>query len=112
MEKISIGFFGTPSLAAAVLEDIFHDENFEIKFVVTNPDKPFGRKQELISSPVKIFANSKNIPVFQPEKIRNNEEFLHTISAYDCDYFVVVAYGKILPNSILDMPKKMCINTH
>lgn len=79
---------------------------------MTNPDKLFGRKQELISSPVKIFAKKNNIKIFQPEKIRNNTEFLDEISAYNCDYFVVVAYGKILPKALLDIPKKMCINVH
>jgi methionyl-tRNA formyltransferase len=66
----------------------------------------------LAFSPVKEFAIEKEIRLFQPEKIRNNTEFLAELSKYDVDYFIVVAYGKILPNEILEIPKKMCINVH
>lgn len=95
-----------------MLADLLADERFEIAFVVTNPDKKFGRKQELIASPVKILTEKNNIAIFQPEKIRNNTEFLEAIDGYKCDYFVVVAYGKILPKILLDMPKNMPINVH
>jgi methionyl-tRNA formyltransferase len=63
-------------------------------------------------SPVKEKAREYGIPIYQPLKIRENREFLDTIASYGCDYFVVVAYGKILPKELLDMPKKMCINIH
>jgi methionyl-tRNA formyltransferase len=79
---------------------------------VTNPDKPFGREQTMKPSPVKEFAVLHSIPVFQPVKVRGNDQFLNDIRAYNCDYFVVVAYGKILPLELLEMPKKMCINIH
>ena len=81
-------------------------------FTVTNPDKPFGRDQIMRSSPVKDLAIANNIPVLQPAKIRNNEEFLDQIRSYDCDYFIVVAYGRILPLELLEIPSKMCINVH
>lgn len=84
----------------------------DVVFVVTNPDKPFGRNQELKASPVKEMAISHSIPILQPQKIRGNTEFLDTIRAYECDYFIVVAYGKILPSELLEIPKKMCINVH
>ncbi len=84
----------------------------EVVFVVSNPDKPFGREQTMKPTPVKELALHNNIPVFTPEKVRNNTEFLDTIRAYDCDYFIVVAYGKILPVELLEIPKKMCINVH
>lgn len=81
-------------------------------FVVTNPDKPFGREQIMKPSPVKEIALKHDIRVFQPEKIRNNPEFLQDISSFSCDYFIVVAYGKIMPREVLEAPKKMCINIH
>ena len=107
-----IWFFWTPYLAARVLEDLISQENIEVTFVVSNPDKPFGRDQILRPTPVKELALKEWIPVFTPEKVRNNTEFLDTIRGYDCDYFVVVAYGKILPMELLAIPKKMCINVH
>ena len=109
---IRIWFFGTPSLAATVLDALSSDPQFEIAFVVTNPDKPFGREQTMKASPVKELALAKDIPVFQPVKIRGNEQFLDDIRAYDCDYFIVVAYGKIVPLELLEIPSKMCINVH
>ena len=81
-------------------------------FAVTNPDKPFGRDQLMRASPVKELAIVNNIPVLQPLKVRNNPEFLRELKSYDCDYFIVVAYGKIVPQELLDIPKKMCINVH
>lgn len=95
-----------------MLEDLIADENIEVAFVVSNPDKPFGRDQEMRPTPVKELALKEHIPVFTPEKVRNNTEFLDTIRGYDCDYFIVVAYGKILPVELLEIPKKMCINVH
>ena len=80
--------------------------------MVSNPDKPFGRSGELQPSPVKTLALKHNIPTFTPQKVRGNEEFLDEIRSYECDYFIVVAYGKILPVELLDMPKKKCINIH
>ena len=109
---IHIGFFGTPSLAASVLSDILATDDMVVDFVVTNPDKPFGRSGEMRASPVKALALEHTLPVFQPVKIRENREFLDTIRSYHCDYFVVVAYGKILPVELLEIPKKMCINVH
>jgi methionyl-tRNA formyltransferase len=84
----------------------------EIVFAVTNPDKPFGRDQLMRSSPVKEVAIANSIPVLQPAKIRNNEDFLDQIRAYECDYFIVVAYGKIVPLELLQIPRKVCINVH
>ncbi len=107
-----IGFFGTPSLAASVLTDILDHSDFEVVFVVTNPDKPVGRDQLLTPTPVKTIALEHDIPVFTPTKIRDNTEFLDTLRAFECDYFIVVAYGRILPKALLDIPKKMCINIH
>ncbi len=109
---IRIGFFGTPALARSVLSDIVDDARFEVAFVVTNPDAPFGRDQTLQPSPVKSYALEQGTPVFTPRKIRGNTEFLDTLRTYLCDYFVVVAYGKILPKELLEIPKKMSVNIH
>ncbi len=111
-QKIKIGFFGTPELSAQVLKDILDSDNYSVEFVVTNPDKPFGRKQELIFSPVKQLAKKNSLKIFQPIKIRNNNEFLEEIATYHCDYFIVLVYGKILPKELLEIPHKMCINIH
>lgn len=81
-------------------------------FVVTNPDKSVGRSQELQPTPVKALASTHNIPVFTPTTVRRNPEFLEVLKSYDCDYFIVVAYGKIVPQELLDIPTKMCINVH
>lgn len=109
---ITIGFFWTPILSKRVLEDIIADSRFSVQFVVTNPDKKIWRKQEISESPVKIVAKENNIPVFQPQKIRNNTELFDTFRNFWCDYFVVVAYGKILPKQILEIPTKLAVNVH
>ena len=80
--------------------------------VVTNPDKPKGRGMKLIASPVKEFAIEKKIPVYQPTTVKNNPEFIGNIKAMQPDVICVVAYGKILPKEILDIPKYGCINVH
>lgn len=109
---ITIGFFGTPELASCILDSFLKDQGYTVAFVVTNPDAPQGRKQTLTETPVKKRAREDQIPVFTPEKIRNNTEFLETIRAFSVDYIIVVAYGKILPREILELPGKMCVNVH
>ena len=84
----------------------------EVVFVVTGEDKPVGRHQVITANEVKTLALKQGINVLQPAKIRGNTEFFDTIRSYDADYFVVVAYGKILPSEVLDAPKKQCINIH
>lgn len=112
ISMIRIWFFWTPSLAASVLSDVLSASGIEVAFVVTNPDKPIGRDARLSPTPVKELALKHALPVFTPEKIRGNMELFEILRAYVCDYFIVVAYGRILPNDILDMPTKMCINIH
>lgn len=107
-----IWFFGTPYLSSRVLQDLLDCSDIEIAFAVTNPDKSIGRSGELQPTPVKMLALNHNIPVFTPIRIRDNVDFFREIRAYNCDYFIVVAYGKIVPQEILDLPKKMCINVH
>ena len=108
---MNIVFMGTPDFAVESLKSIY-DAGHKILAVVTNPDKPSGRGNKVISSPVKQFAIDHNIPVIQPEKIKNNPEFIEKIKKLEPDLFCVVAYGKILPKEVLDIPKKGCINVH
>ncbi len=104
-------FMGTPDFAKESLEAIYN-AGHEILGVVTNPDKPKGRGMKKVASPVKEFATEKNLRIYQPLKIKNNEEFIKEIKALDPDVICVVAYGKILPKEVLDIPKLGCINVH
>lgn len=112
MNKISIVFMGTPEFAVPCLEKIINDERYEVKAVFTQPDKPIGRKMVITPPAVKVIAEKYNIPVFQPDKIRKNLEVIRIISQFNPHFLVVVAYGKILPKAILDIPKGGCINVH
>ncbi len=109
---IRIGFFGTPILARDVLLDLLSASDMEVVCVVTNPDKPWGRDQMMRSTPVHELAKERNIPVLTPTKIRENTDFFDTLRSFECDYFIVVAYGRILPMELLEIPKKKSINIH
>lgn len=108
---MKIVFMGTPDFAKESLE-VLYNKGYEILAVVTNPDKPKGRGMKMVASPVKEFAIEKNLKIYQPEKVRNNEEFINEIKDLKPDVICVVAYGKILPQEILDIPEKGCINVH
>ena len=108
---LNILFMGTPDFAKESLEAVYNAK-FNIIGVVTNPDKPKGRGMKLIPSPVKNFALENNIPVYQPLKVRNNTKFIEEIKVLNPDVICVVAYGKILPKEILDIPRLGCINVH
>ena len=108
---LKILFMGTPDFAQESLKSIY-DARFEIIGVVTNPDKPKGRGMKLAYSPVKEYALEKNLKIYQPIKIKNNTEFLDEIKTLAPDVICVVAYGKILPKEILEIPKLGCINVH
>ncbi len=107
---MKIGFFGTPEYAVTTLEAL-HNAQFTISFVVTMPDRPQGRNLVLTPPPAKVWAHKHNIPVFQPEKLKD-EEFVKNLASFDCDVFVVIAYGKILPENILKLPKAESLNIH
>ena len=109
-KKIKIGFFGTPEYAVTTLEKL-NQAGFEIAFVVTMPDKPKGRKMLLTSPPAKVWAEAQKIPVHQPENLRE-ADFIETLKKYDCDVFIVIAYGKIIPEEILNVPKYKSLNIH
>ena len=106
-----IVFMGTPDFAKESLEAVYNSKN-EVLAVVTNPDKPKGRGMKMIASPVKEFALEKNLKIYQPTKVRNNTEFIEKIKALYPDLLCVVAYGKILPKELLDIPRYGAINVH
>ena len=108
---MKIVFMGTPDFAKDSLEALYKAK-YEILAVVTNLDKPKGRGMKMVASPVKEFAIEKNLKVMQPEKVRGNTEFIEEIKELKPDVICVVAYGKILPQEILDIPPKGCINVH
>jgi len=108
---MKIIFMGTPEFAVPCLKSLTESDN-KVVAVVCQPDKPVGRKRELSKPPVKKFAESLNIPVIQPAKIRNNEEFFAKLKDHSPDLICVAAYGKILPIEILELPKYGCINVH
>ena len=108
---MKIVFMGTPDFAEESLKAIYASGH-EIVGVVTNPDRPKGRGMKMIPSPVKEFAIEKNLKIYQPEKIKNNEEFINELKNLKPDIICVVAYGKILPKEILDIPQYGCINVH
>jgi methionyl-tRNA formyltransferase len=103
-----IVFMGTPDFSAPILNKLVQSE-YEVVLVVTQPDRPKGRKKVITPPPVKVEAEIHHIPVFQPEKIRHEyQEILN----YNPDIVVTAAYGQILPNELLEGPKYGCINVH
>ena len=106
-----IVFMGTPDFAKESLEALYNT-GYEILGVVTNVDKPKGRGMKLVASPVKEYAMSKKLKIYQPETVKNNTEFIEEIKGLNPDVICVVAYGKILPKELLDIPKFGCINVH
>ncbi|WP_419534092.1 methionyl-tRNA formyltransferase [Endozoicomonas sp.] len=110
MKSLRIIFAGTPEFASAHLQAIL-DSQHQVIAVYTQPDRPAGRGQKLMPSPVKSLALEHNIPVFQPKSLRN-EDAQKELASLDADLMVVVAYGLILPQAVLDTPTLGCINVH
>ncbi len=106
---MKIVFMGTPDFAVGSLEALYKEN--EIVAVFTQPDKPQGRKMILTPPPVKVTAERLGIPVFQPRTLRDGEA-MGILKSFEFDIIVVVAYGKMLPNEILNMPKYGCVNIH
>ena len=108
---LNILFMGTPDFAKESLESLYN-AGYNIIGIVTNPDKPKGRGMKMIASPVKEFGLERDIPVYQPLRVRNNDSFIDEMKNLNPDVICVVAYGKILPKEILEIPKLGCINVH
>ena len=103
-------FMGTPDIAATCLKKILGD-GFQVVGVWTQPDRPKGRGMKLVASPVKELALANGIPVFQPENFRADED-VQALRDLNPDVVAVVAYGRILPQRVLDIPAKGCVNIH
>jgi len=109
---IKIAFFGTPDFAGKILTWILEYPEIDCSLVVSQPDKPVWRKKQLLATPVKQVALDAEVEILQPDKIKKNTEFHDYLRSLDLDFIVVVAYGKIIPQAILDIPKYWCINIH
>ena len=112
MEKISVVFFGTPDIGLPSLKYFYESEKFELLAIVTQPDKPSGRGQKLTPSPVKQFAQEHDIKVFQPKSIRKEPDIIQALKELKPDFFVTFAFGQILSQEVLDIPKYETINLH
>ncbi|MCX7990502.1 MAG: methionyl-tRNA formyltransferase [Proteobacteria bacterium] len=108
--SLNIGFFGSADFVVSFLEAIYNS-NHRINFIVTSPDKPKGRGMKLTPPEPKVFAEEKKIPVFQPEKIKD-DKVVSILNNFNCDIYLVIAYGKILPKELLFYPKSGSINLH
>ena len=109
MNKLNFAFFGTPDVASKTLE-ILKNKGYLPSIIITSPDKPAGRGLHLTPSPVSIWAKENNILTLKPEKLR--QEFIDEFIKYKVDLSFVVAYGKILPEVLIDLPKLGTINIH
>ena len=107
---MKIVYMGTPEFAVAPLKALY-EAGYKISLIITQPDKPKGRGHKLMPPPVKEFAIKKNIPVYQPLSMKTDEAY-ERLMQENADLFVVTAYGKILPQRVLDIPPKGCINIH
>ncbi len=111
MKTYNTLFFGTPDFAVPVLDTLIKLPFIDLKAVITQPDKPVGKKQTITPPPVKIFALNNNITVLQPTKIKNNE-FIETIKNYKPEIIIIIAYGKIISKKLLNIPKFGWLNIH
>lgn len=112
LEQIKIVFLGTPDFACPILKALHQDQRFKILAVITQEDKKVGRKQVLTPPPVKSVAQELGLTVYQPLKLNKDSELIESIKAMQPDFLVVVAYGQILSQKVLDLPKICPINIH
>jgi methionyl-tRNA formyltransferase len=110
-QSLNLVFCGTPHFAVPTMKKLV-EAGFAMRLVVTRPDKPRGRGMELAASPVKERALQLGLPVAQPEKIKNNEEFRAQLAALEPDAIIVVGYGRIIPQWMIDLPPLGNINLH
>lgn len=109
---LRVVFFGTPDIGLKSLEHLYNSDNTDVVAVVTQPDKPAGRGKKLKMSPIKEFALQHNIPVFQPKSIRKEPDIIAELASLKPDFFVTFAFGQILSQEVLDIPKYHTINLH
>ena len=109
---IKVVFFGTPGIGLKSLDYLNNSDKIDLLAVVTQPDKPAGRGHKLQMSPIKKYALEHNIPVFQPKSIRKEPEIIEALKKLEPDFFVTFAFGQILSQEVLDIPKYETINLH
>lgn len=109
---MKIIFLGTPQIAVPSLEYLIKKSDIEVKAVITQPDKPCGRGKCISASPIKLVALENNIPVYQPVSIRKDAELIKTLKEFKPDFFITFAFGQILSQEVLDIPKFGTINLH
>ena len=112
MTKLNIIFFGTPDIGLKSLEHLYNSDKFNVQAVVTQPDKPSVRGHKLTPSPIKVFALEHDLTVFQPKSIRKEPEIIEALRELKPDFFVTFAFGQILSQEVLDIPKYETINLH
>ena len=110
--KYRVVFMGTPEFAVPSLQALMNNPAINIEAVVTQPDKPVGRQGAPQPSPIKQLAIQQHLTVLTPEKIKHNAEFITQLKSINPEVIIVVAYGKILPQEILDIPKQGIVNVH
>ena len=109
--SLNLVFCGTPRFAVPTLEKLV-DAGFRVHLVVTQPDRPKGRGLELVPSPVKESALKLNLPITQPDRIKTNDEFRTPLTALKPDAIIIVGYGRIIPQWMLDLPPLGNLNLH
>ena len=107
----SVVFMGTPTFAVPILEALIADPQYDVQAVVTQPDRPQGRKRVLTPSPVKVAAQAHDLPVLQPEKMNGSDEMAQIV-ALAPDFIITVAFGQFLPTALLDAAQIAAVNTH
>lgn len=107
----SVVFMGTPTFAVPILEALISDPQYDVQAVVTQPDRPQGRKRVLTPSPVKVAAQAHDLPVLQPEKMNNSDEMAQIV-ALAPDFIITAAFGQFLPTALLDAAQIAAVNTH
>lgn len=121
MKKTKVVFFGTHNFATVILQGLIDSGLFDIQLVITQPDRPVGRKQELLESPVKVLAKNNGIPLYQPEKLKNADFKMQIAKLFNLqseicnlkfDLGICAQYGLIIPEPILNAPKHGTINVH
>src|SRR5437764_1011522 len=111
IQSLNLVFCGTPQFAVPTLEKLV-ESGITVRLVLTQPDRPKGRGLDLVASPVKRAAEKHQLPIFQPEKIKTNEELRAKLGEINPDAIIVVGYGRIIPKWMLDLPRFGNINLH
>lgn len=109
---MKVVFLGTPNIAVPALEYLINSTEIEVLAVVTQPDRPSGRGHKLMAPPVKVLAQEKGVQVFQTESIRKDTILIEKLNSLKADFFITVAFGQILSQEVLDIPKFATINLH